>query len=262
MLHELAPAFSKSKNDLGTTDRVQHEMKMPGASAVKQHPRRFPLAMHQAAKAELQRMLDLGVVVPSTSSWASPIVLVTKSDGSLRFCADFRVVNNLTVKDSYPLPQIDNTIDALRGAKWFSTLDLASGYWQVRMDPRYAEKTAFTTPFGLYEFIVMPFGLANAPATFERLIESVLAGVHWEICLIYLDDVIVFSTTFEEHVDRLRKVITRIHKAGLKITSQKCQLFRRQVDFLGYVVSDEGISTDPKKTDIIRNWPTPDLSLM
>ena len=137
-------------------------------------------------------MLKRNVIEPSSSPWASNIVLVKKKDGSSRFCIDYRKLNSVTQNDAYPLPRIDDSLDQLRGANWFSTLDLCSGYWQVAMDPNDKKKTAFTTRRGLYEFSVMPFGLCNAPATFERLMETVLRGLQFETCLIYLDDVIVF----------------------------------------------------------------------
>ena len=148
-------------------------------------------------------MLNQGVIRPSNSPWASPVVLVRKKDGTWRFCIDFRKLNSVTHRDAYPLPRIDATLDSLAGAKFFSTLDLASGYWQVELEEEDKEKTAFTTPHGLFEFNVMPFGLTNAPATFQRLMECVLAGLTTEHSLIYLDDIIVFSATFQEHLSRL-----------------------------------------------------------
>ena len=257
MLQEELETFAESKDDIGTTDVLSHGMRMVSSETSKLGPGRLPLSQYEVVKEELARMTRLGVIEPSSSSWASPIVLVKKKDGSTRFCVDYRRVNNLTIKDSYPLPRIDDTIDALRGSKWFSTLDLASGYWQVPMAPEDAEKTAFTTQFGLYQFKKMPFGLANAPATFERLMELVLSGLHWEICLIYLDDIIVFSETFEEHLTRLQLVLRRLKQAGLKVTPKKCHLFQFQVEFLGHIVSAAGISTDPKKTESIDSWPPP-----
>ena len=143
----------------------------------------------------------------------------TEKDGSLRFCVDFRQLNAATVKDAHPLPRIDDLLDTLHGAKWFSTLDLKSGYWQVPITEQDKAKTAFRTSSGqLFEFSQVPFGLCNAPATFSRLMDRVLAGLHWETCLFYLDDIIVFSSTWEEHLARLRQVFERLRHANLKCT--------------------------------------------
>ncbi len=163
----------------------------------------------------------------------------------------------MTCKDSYPLPRVDDLLDALAGAEWFSTIDLASGYWQVEVDPEHREKTAFTTPHGLFEFRVMPFGLCNAPSTFQRLMELVLAGLKWEVCLAYLDDVVVFGRTFEEHFHRVRVVLSRLREFNLKANPKKCQLFRRSASFLGHVISGKGVSTDGAKVDAIQKWPVP-----
>lgn len=157
------------------------------------------------------------VVQPSTSPCASPVVLVRKKDGSNRFCVDYRKVNSVTRKDAYPLPRIDETLDTLAGSKWFTTLDLISGYWQVEMSEKDKEKTAFCTPCGLFEFNAMPFGLCNTPATFQRLMELVLAGLQWKSCLVYLDDVIIVGKTFSEHLHNLRGVLNRIREASLKL---------------------------------------------
>ena len=167
-------------------------------------------------------MLENGVIRRSTSPWSSPIVLVQKRDGSWRFCIDFRRVNAVTHKDAYPLPRIDSTLDSLSGAQFFSTLDLTSGYWQVEVAEEDKEKTAFSSPQGHFEFNVMPFGLTNAPATFQRLMECTLAGLTPEECLIYLDDVIVYSSTFDDHLERLKRVFQRLRQAGLRLKPEKC----------------------------------------
>ena len=156
-----------------------------------------------------------------------------------------------------PLPRIDDTLDTLSGSQWFSTLDLISGYWQVEVDPQDKPKTAFATPDGLFEFNVMPFGQCNAPATFQRLMNMVLAGLQWTNCLVYLDDVIVMGRTFEEHLHNLAAVFDRLQEANLKLKPQKCTFAKKQVTFLGHIVSPRGIATDPEKTAKVANWPEP-----
>ena len=192
-----------------------------------------------------------------TSPWSSPIVLVTKKDGTKRFCVDYRKLNSVTVKDSYPIPRTDETLDSLTGSKWFSTLDLCSGYWLVELDEDAKQKSAFVVRGGLYQWTVMPFGLCNAPSTFERLMERIMTGLQWEVLLIYLADIIVFGKTVEEEIQRLRLVFQRLRMANLKLKPKKCALFQRKVLYLGHIVSEDGISTDPEKVQVIREWPTP-----
>ncbi|CAG2215490.1 Transposon Ty3-G Gag-Pol polyprotein,Transposon Ty3-I Gag-Pol polyprotein [Mytilus edulis] len=178
VLKRQADAFANSKNELGSTDLIKHKINTGDATPIKQNPRRLPLAKQEVADREVQRMLDIGVIEPSISPWSSPIVLVPKKNDptSVRFCIDYRRLNNLTKKDCFPLPRIEDCLDALRGAKFYSTIDLQSGYWQVQMDPADKEKTAFVTKRGLFQFRCMPFGLCNAGACFERLMECVLAA--------------------------------------------------------------------------------------
>ena len=197
------------------------------------------------------------MIRPSSSPWASPIVLVKKKDGSTRFCVDYRKVNKVTRKDAYPLPRVDDTLDTLAGAKWFSTLDLISGYWQVEMHPDDREKTAFCTLEGLFEFNVMPFGLCNGPATFQRLMDMILAGLQWSRCLVYLDDIIIFGTTFEEHLSNLELVFDRLREAKLRLQPVKCKLCKKKVNFLGHIVSRDGVAADPAKTDKVAEWAVP-----
>ena len=244
-------------NDLGCTKVLHHNIDTGHASPIRQPVRRLSLPAKEKVKKLLEEMLQKNVISPSTSPWASPIVLVHKKDGSTRFCVDYRKVNCLTRKDAYPIPKIDETLDTLAGAKLFSTLDLRSGYWQVQVNPEHQDKTAFCTPKGLFEFNVMPFGLCNAPATFQRLMDSVLAGLHWKTCLVYIDDIIVVGKSFDEYLCNLQAVLERLRRAGLKLHPRKCQLLRHKVTYLGHVVSAQGIAPDPDKTDKVNHWPTP-----
>ena len=171
-------------------------------------------------------MLSRGVIRPSTSPWASPVVLVQKKDGSTRFCLDYRKLNS---KDAYPLTRIDDTLDTLTGSKLFSTVDLLSGYWQVEVADADKEKTAFTTQEGLFEFNVMPFGLCNAPATFQQLMDLVLAGVEWMKCLVYLEDIVVVGKNFDAHLNNLSIVLQKLRDANLKVKPPKCMLCQEKV---------------------------------
>ena len=249
--------FAKSKYDLGRTDLVEHEIFTGDNRPIKQAARRLPLNKREEAEKQVKEMLENGIIEPSTSPWSSPIVLVKKKDNSTRFCVDYRALNSVTRKDSYPLPRIQDCLDALGGTHWFSSIDLQSGYWQVSMDAHDAPKTAFACSSGLYQFRVLPFGVCNGVPTFQRLMDYVLSGLSWKICLLYLDDVIVFSKTFDEHVQNLDLVLTRLKASGLKASSRKCHFFRPEVHFLGHVVSKNGVSTDESKTQCVRDWPQP-----
>ena len=257
LLIRFSNVFSKSDDDIGRTGVIKHQIPTGDAQPIKQQPRRVPVQMNEEINSQIDTMLKENVIKESSSPWASSIVMVKKKDGTSRFCVDYRKLNDVTVKDAYPLPRIDDSLDQLSGSRWFSSLDLNSGYWQVETDPKDREKTAFTSRKGLFEFVVMPFGLCNAAATFERLMETVLAGLHWQICLIYLDDVIVVGKTFEDMIQNLGLVFERLQQAGLKLKPRKCKLFAKKVTFLGHVISEAGVHTDPNKTECIENWPTP-----
>ncbi|UYV63768.1 K02A2.6-like [Cordylochernes scorpioides] len=249
--------FSSGYGNLGRTDLVRHRINTGDARPIRQPLRRLPMAKQEEVTGLLRKMKRDGIIEESNGPWSSPVVLVTKKDGTTRFCVDYRRLNDITKKNSYPLPRIDDTLTTLAGSSWFSTLDLKSGYWQVGMHPEDKEKTAFSTGSGLYQFTVMPFGLCNAPATFERLIELVLKGLTWKTCLVYLDDIMVMGRTFEEHLRNLQEVFDRFRANNLALNPKKCQLFQKSVKFLGHIVSTEGIRTSDDKISAIKNWPEP-----
>ena len=203
-------------------------------------------------------MLDIRAIRCSNSPWASPVVLVRKKDGSLRFCIDLRKLNVRTVKDAYSIPCIEDALDSLNGAWILNSPDLKSGYWQVELDEESIPLTAFTVgPLGFYECIRMPFRLTNTPATFQRLMESCLGDLHLNWCIIYLDDIIIFSKDPGDHIKRLEGVFEKLAQASLKLKPSKCEFFKARLKYLGHIVSLEGIATDPAKIETIQNWPVP-----
>jgi hypothetical protein len=222
LLSESRAVFSDDSGALGRTDQVEHEIHTGNSRPIKQPARRIPQHQREAVDELVADMLEKDVIEESSSPWASPIVLVKKKDGTLRFCVDYRQLNAVTEKDAYPLPLIDETLEACAGARWFSTLDLTSGYWQVGMTEDAQKKSAFCIPGGLYQFKVLSFGLCNAPGTFERLMERVLSGLSWKTCLIYLDDIIIYSSTIENHARDIREVFSKLAGAGLKLKPSKC----------------------------------------
>ena len=202
-------------------------------------------------------MLNHNIIEPAASPWASNVLLVRKSNDQLRFCVDYRSLNSVTYKDSYPLPRIDTCLDSLQNSKIFSSHDLRSGYWQAEIEPTSADKTAFVTRCGTFRFKVLSFGLTDVPALFQRLMDLVLTGLAWEVCLVYLDDIIVLADTFEHHMARLELVFGRLRSAGLKLNPSKCRFFQLKTKFLGHVVSGQGIEPDEDKVRAVRDWPIP-----
>ncbi|GFW26883.1 retrovirus-related Pol polyprotein from transposon 17.6 [Trichonephila clavipes] len=185
------------------------------------------------------------------SSWSG------RKMAQIRFYVDYRRFNDLTKKDCYPLPRIDDTLDTLDGNTWFSTLDLKSGYWQVELHPVDKEKAAFTTGQGLWQFKVMPFGLCNAPAIFKRLMETVLGELSYEASLVYLDDIIIVGRSFKEHLKNIGCVLQKLKEANLKLSPSKCHLFWHEVTYLGHIISSKGVRTDPDKILVVKDWNCP-----
>jgi Reverse transcriptase (RNA-dependent DNA polymerase) len=197
-------------------------------------------------------MLKAEVIEPAFSEWSSPIVLVAKPDGSTRFCVDYRKLNAITVRDSYPLPHMDEFIDSLGDANILTTLDCNSGYWQIPVRPEDREKTTFTSHEGIYWFLRMPFGLRNAPATFKRFVDIPQSGLTWKSCLVYLDNIIVFSKTPTEHMAHLDAVLNRLYRAGLTLNLKKCHFFKDTVDCLGHVIRPGQLSVAKKNTAALK----------
>jgi hypothetical protein len=221
------------------------------ATPIFQRPRRTPLTYQQIMKEHIDELLKNGLIQPGSGAWASPVVMVRKKDGTLRFCVDYRRLNQITKKDVYPLPRIDDILDAMNGAKYFSSFDFLSGYWQIEMDELDKEKTGFITIYGLFEWNVMPMGLCNSPSTFQRAMDDLLRRFKWAFCLVYIDDVIIYSKTEEDHLHHIDLFLNLIEENGFKMKAKKCQLFKEKLHFLGHVVSSNGIEPDPDKVQAI-----------
>lgn len=257
LLAEYGNIFSRSERVAGKCTLIKHCINTGDSPPLRQRAYRTSPEKREEIDRQVAALLADGVIEESCSPWASPVVLVKKKNGDWRFCIDYRRLNSVTVKDCHPLPRVDDTLDALSGSCWFSTLDFSNGYWQIEVAEEDRPKTAFTTGRGLYQWRSMPMGLTNSPATFQRMMELVLRGLPWQVCMVYLDDVLIFSPTFDDHMVSLREVFSRIQAAGLKLNPKKCHLVRDHVVFLGHVVSPHGLQPDPRNTDKVRSWPRP-----
>ncbi|UYV71788.1 K02A2.6-like [Cordylochernes scorpioides] len=255
LLYEYKEMFAAPDDYKGRTHLVRHKIKTNSDIPIRKNPYRVSLREREIINNQIDKMLKKGIISHSSSPWASPVILVKKKDGTFRFCVDYRNLNSITVKDQYPLPRIDDCFDSLHGSRYFTSLDLCSGYWQVEVEEQDREKTAFVTPDGLYHFNVLPFGLCNGPATFERLMDNILRTHKWKICLCYLDDVIVFSEDLPSHLTRLKTILGCLRKAGLTLNLSKCRFAYEELLLLGHVVSKEGITPDPEKIASIKDFP-------
>jgi len=255
LIRKHGPIFSRHEYDIGRTPWVKHYIDTGNHRPIRQPLRRHPFEHLEMIDRQLEEMTRHGIIEPASSPWASNVVLVRKKDGTLRFCIDYRQLNAITVKDSYPLPLIDNCLNALAGATWFSTIDLRAGYHNIPIADQDRDKSAFVTRRGCFRYTVMPFEMTTSPSVFQRLMDCVLAGLSYMTCLVYLDDVIVFARTFDEQLTRLDEVFGHIARANLKLKPSKCSLFKREVEFLGHTVSADGVAMQPGKLEAIRSWP-------
>lgn len=256
-LNSFCDVFSQHDLDFGHATKIKHHIRLKDETPFKQrsrpiHPRDF-----EAVKKHLQTLLNAGIIRESESSFTSPIVVVRKKNGDVRLCVDYRKLNMQTIRDAYALPNLEESFSALAGSQWFSVMDLKSGYYQVEMEEEDKSKTAFTCPLGFWEFNRMPQGITNAPSTFQRLMERCMGDIHLKEVLVFLDDLIVYSDTLEEHESRLVNVLGRLREYGLKLSLDKCKFFQTEVRYLGHIVSREGVKTDPEKIRALKTWPRP-----
>lgn len=256
-LSDFDDVLGMKDDGLGECDLLPFNIDTGSTRPIRQRPYRTPLHKRSIIEEQLQDMLDNGVIQPSQSPWASPITLVPKKDGTLRFCVDYRKLNAVTKKDAYPLPLIQDIFDQLEGAQLFSTLDLKSGYWQIPVATEDRHKTAFVCHAGQFEFRQMPFGAANAPAVFQRTMDHILHGLIGKFCFVYINDIVIYSRNPQEHASHLQAVLQRLREAGLRTKLSKCHFAQQEIKLLGYLVNEHGIRSDPEKTKAIANMRPP-----
>ena len=245
-----------ANGDLGEAKGFEVSIETEGPP-IRQRAYRVPLVKRRAVREQVQKLLDKGIIRPSSSAWASPVVIVPKKSGDLRLCIDYRKINNVTVKNAHPLPNIRDVFDQLQGSSYFSLLDLDSGYHQIRLDEASIPKTAFTCEMGLFEYLRLPFGLNTAPACFQRMMNVVLSEIIGNGCFVYIDDIVIYGRTKEEHDQNLRRVLLRLREYGLRTKLSKCEICVRVLKLLGHIVDKDGIHTDPEKCAAISKMPRP-----
>ena len=235
---------------------VEFEIKTEeGATPPNKPPYRLSPKEHEELQAQIEDLLAQGHIRPSTSPYGAPVLFVPKKDGRWRMCVDYRALNRQTIRDRYPLPRIDDLLDRLGKAKHFTTLDLATGYHQIAVKNEDIPKTAFRTQRGQFEFVVMPFGVTNAPATFQRMMNSIFKEELDDFVLVYLDDILIFSETLQEHIKHIKTALEKLRTAKLYARLHKCAFFQKKVEYLGFDVSSQGIQPSPEKVRTIVEWP-------
>ena len=254
--------FALADHELGEANLIEHRIEMTEHKPFRTPPRRLPYALRTELELEIDRLMNSGCIEPSTSPYASGLVLVRKKDGSLRVCVDYRGINKDTVSDCFPIPRIDDLIDLVGRCQGrvFTTLDLMKGYHQIRMHPDSKDKTAFTCHMGHFQYRRMPFGLTNAPATFQRLMNQLFCGKVWDFVFVYLDDLLIVSKSVQEHLGHLKKVLDHLDKAGLRLKPQKCVFVKQQVEYLGHTITPEGVRPNERKIQAVKDFPRPKSS--
>lgn len=249
--------IATNMSELGKAVGVKHEIKLEPGPPIRKRPYRMPMAMRAVAKQQIDDMFLNGVIRPSSSPYSAPVILVPKKNGEKRFVVDYRALNAKTIRDPYPLPRPGEIIEQLGGFQYLSAVDLFQGFWQLEVLEEDKHKTAFSCHLGHFEFNRLPFGLTNSPATFQRALNDILRPVLGKFAMVYLDDIIIYSKTFEEHLDHLRQVFQLLRKANLKIKLEKCEFMKKELKYLGLVVSPQGITVDTKGIQPIIDYPAP-----
>ena len=250
-------AFMKEGEKLGWSNAGNHSIKTLDNVPVNGPYRRIPLSQIEQVREHLEKLKADGVIEESESDYCSPMVIVKKKNGEMRICIDYRLLNKKTVRDAYPMMRLDDLLDTVSGYKYYSSLDLKYAYNQINVVSENLHKTAFTSPLGLYQFVRMPFGLVNTPATFQRIMSRVFREKMFKSVVCYLDDILIFSNTIEEHMNMIEKVLERLRNVGLQLNIKKCSFIKKKVILLGHRISAEGLGTDPEKISAIKTWEKP-----
>ena len=258
LVKEFSDIFSKSEWDLGKCDVTKHGIEVePGSKPVKIPNRRMPLHRKEDLQKKTDVFLEKELITPCHSPYSAPAMLVPKKNGKLRLVIDYRQLNKQTIKSTWPIPLIEEIFHTLEGSAYLTSIDMSAGFYQVPMEVSSQDYTAFSTRFGSFKWLRMPTGLTGSSPIFQCLVEKVLVGLTWKICVPYLDDIIIISSSPEEHLERFRLVFQRFRAHNLKINPDKCDFFRMKVQFLGHIVSKDGLEVDPSKIGAVQIFPVP-----